>query len=117
MSSSFVYEPIHTEYANGKREQLTFREQMGNIGSEVDRCFRAREKGKESRMMNAFWRMIELIDWTRADESKPFLRRWELARAREQLCDIIVGDGEYVKDIPSLQKYFLHFGQVARAMK
>ena len=54
----------HASLDNGRWAQLTFPQQMANIGSETSRIYRALEAGKESRADSAFARFQELIDLT-----------------------------------------------------
>ena len=82
----------HQGLENGRWAQLTFPQQMANIGSETSRIYRALEAGKEARAESAFVRFQELIDLTikygRADAS-PMLRSSmleELCRLRELYC-------------------------------
>ena len=82
----------HQGLENGRWAELTFPEQMANIGSETSRIYRALEAGKESRAESAFARFQELIDLTikygRANAS-PMLRSAmleELCRFRELYC-------------------------------
>ena len=75
----------HQELENGRWAELSFHQQMANIGSETSRIYRALEAGKESRAESAFARFQELIDLTikygRTDAS-PMLRSAML----EELC-------------------------------
>ena len=82
----------HQVLENGRWAELTFPQQMANIGSETSRIYRALEAGKESRAESAFARFQELIDLTikygRSDAS-PMLRSAmleELCRLRELYC-------------------------------
>lgn len=82
----------HQFLENGRWAQLTFPQQMANIGSETSRIYRALEAGKESRAESAFARLQELVDLTikygRSDAS-PMLRSAlleELCRFRELYC-------------------------------
>ena len=82
----------HQVLENGGWAQLTFPQQMANIGSETSRIYRALEAGKESRAESAFARLQELVDLTikygRSDAS-PMLRSAlleELCRFRELYC-------------------------------
>ncbi len=92
---------------------MTFLEQMGNIGSEVDRIAAWKEKNNDDYAMNALWRSLALLDHTIADP------RWkerlkELTRAREFLCDLYVGDNTYGFTPEYFSKYFLQFAIAAR---
>ncbi|MBQ9399094.1 MAG: hypothetical protein IJU27_00440 [Bacteroidales bacterium] len=82
----------HQVLENGRWAQLTFPQQMANIGSETSRIYRALEAGKESRAESAFVRFQELIDLTikygRSDASQMLRSAMleELCRFRELYC-------------------------------
>jgi hypothetical protein len=106
-------QPLHASLAAGRWHELTLMEQLGNIGSEVGRATRAKSKGDEQRFAGALDRALELFDLTLADN------RWrdrfrEVARAREIVCDFLVGDNEYGSTAESLDRYFLPFAMAAR---
>ena len=82
----------HQELENGRWAELTFPQQMANIGSETSRIYRALEAGKEARAESAFARFQELVDLTikygRSDAT-PLSRSAmleELCRFRELYC-------------------------------
>ena len=106
-------EPLHPSLAGGRWFELTLMEQLGNIGSEVGRATRARTQCNGQRLADALDRALELFDLTLAD------KRWrgrlkEIARAREVVCDFLVGDNEYGSTAESLDRYFLPFAMAAR---
>lgn len=105
----------HSTLADGRWQQLSLPEQLGNIGSEFCRTVRWQGKSVES-FRQAFDRMLELLDLTIAGLRRVSSRR-ELTRVREVLCDFFVGDNVYQSDAPSLQKYFDQFAMAARAKK
>ena len=81
----------HRELAAGGWGRLSLAEQLGNVGSEVGRMRRWRDRD-ERLATAAFDRALELLDLTLADA------RWrgrlkEIARARELLCDAASGGG------------------------
>ena len=82
----------HSSLENGRWAELSFPQQMANIGSETSRVLKALEAGKENRAESAFARFQELIDLTirygRKDESKTARSAmWEeLCRFRELYC-------------------------------
>lgn len=82
----------HRSLENGRWAELSFPQQMANIGSETSRVLKALEAGKENRAMSAFVRFQELIDLTimygRKDEGKSARgAMWkELCRFRELYC-------------------------------
>jgi hypothetical protein len=94
---------------------LSLEEKLGNVGSEVHRAARDREKYPES-AARAFERALELIDATRGDvQSFPALK--EISRARELLVDAWEGGGEYDSTLEALDTYFLHFAVSARSSR
>ena len=82
----------HAELENGRWAELTFPQQMANIGSETSRVYKSLLSGKESRAESAFVRFQELIDLTirygRQDQSASARSAmWEeLCRFRELYC-------------------------------
>ena len=82
----------HRSLENGRWAELSFPQQMANIGSETSRVLKALEAGKESRAQSAFTRFQELMDLTirygRLQESKSARSAmWEeLCRFRELYC-------------------------------
>ena len=54
----------HRSLENGRWAELSFPQQMANIGSETSRVLKALEAGKESRAQSAFARFQELMDLT-----------------------------------------------------
>ncbi len=104
----------HGSLASGRWQSFSLMDQLGNIGSEVGRATRAKSSGNDARMWSALERALELIDLTVAD------RRWrgrtkEILRAREVICDYLVGDNVYASTGESLDRYFLPFATAARA--
>jgi len=105
----------HKNLAAGRWQQLSFAEQMGNIGSEISRALNWRDKDQKS-YENAIDRALELLDLTIND------LRWqnrlkEIVRTRELLCDAIFGGKEYKTSLEDLNQYFFHFALAARVNK
>lgn len=105
---------IHKDLAAGGWTKYNLMEQLGNVGSDVDRAIRWKEKGNQKYFEDAFDRALELLYLTIADP------RWkkrlkELCRAKEVLCDFFYGGNQYGSTAESLQKYFYHFALAARA--
>ena len=103
---------VHRALAGGRWQQLSLVEQLANVGSEVGRMRRWRDRD-ERLMTRAFERALELLDLTLADP------RWrtrlrEIARARELLCDAAAGGHEYGGTLEDLDRYFLAFAVAAR---
>jgi hypothetical protein len=102
----------HQSLATGRWFSFSLAEQLGNIGSEVNRAIRAR--GDNKRFDGAVMRALELFDLTLSDP------RWkkrlkEIARSREIFCDAAYGALEYNTSLEDLDKYFFHFALVARS--
>ncbi len=103
---------LHKELALGKWQQLTLCEQLGNIGSEVNRALRWKDKDQNN-FESAIDRALELFDLTLKDPRwKKRLR--EIARARELFCDAITGGKEYKSSLKDLDRYFFYYAFCAR---
>lgn len=103
----------HASLAAGRWQALSLAEQMANVGSEVARV--RRWQGKDVQLCeNAFARALELLDLTIGDHRWTG-RRKELTRARECLCDAMLGGHGYGSDLESLDRYFFAFAMAARA--
>jgi len=103
----------HKDLAAGRWKELSFIEQMANIGSEVERALNWRAKQNSDYSQKAFGRALELIDLTLAN-AKGFSRLKELARVREVLVDYFSGTNEFKSNDASWKKYFLSFTYAAR---
>jgi hypothetical protein len=105
---------LHRELAAGRWHKLSLVEQLGNIGSEVNRILLA--KNNPARREKAVDRALELLDLTIADP------RWkkrlkEITRARELFCSAVYGTTEYRISLEELNHYFFQFAFAARANK
>jgi len=87
---------------------------MAHVGSEVERCIRAREAGNESRLHNALDRALALFDLTAVDERWQGHRRREILRAREEFCRLLFDDHVPPTSAAGLRRYFLAFAVAAR---
>jgi hypothetical protein len=98
----------HRELAEGRWNQLSFVEQMANIGSEVERTISWKTKERLDFSSRAFERALELLDLTIAD-TKNRLRLKELLRVRESLADCFFFNNDYQSTPESWQRYFRSF--------
>lgn len=105
----------HQELSQGKWFELSLAEQLGNIGSEVDRAIKWRNKDN-IKFQNSFERALELLDLTIQD-SRWKNRLREIVRAREILCDAITGGETYGSSLKDINKYFFNFAFLARIQK
>ena len=103
----------HQALAAGRWRQLTFLEQMANIGSEVERALSWRFRKNPPYAQRAFERALELIDLTLAASTCPARLR-ELARVREALVDDLTGTNHYASSDASWKRYFTFFAYAAR---
>lgn len=105
----------HQALAQGRWFTLTLMEQLGNVGSEVERTIRWRDKHNAVQANQAMERALELLDLTINDPRWIAAQRLqELVRVREVLCDWFYGDNEYHTSNQQWQNYFLYFGMAAR---
>jgi len=72
---------IHQSLAQGRWQEMSFAEQMGNIGSEVSRARSADARGDIERRNRSIDRALELVDLTVQNQtSRPRTRELELLR-------------------------------------
>ena len=90
--------------------ELSFPEQMLNIGSEVSRALKWENKKKE-RSESAFFRSLELIHFTsKSLYNNGYSHRIkEMGRAKEVLYDYFYGGNVYKSNPQSLLKYYNDF--------
>ena len=107
----------HQGLENGRWAELTFPQQMANIGSESSRVYRALEQGKDARAESAFARFQELVDLTimygRADASLMLRSAMleELCRFRELYCKAFLERN--LTELAAFNRYLDHFAQVS----
>ena len=109
-----VERALHTNLAAGRWLTRTLNEQLGNIGSDVGRAIRAKAQRDNVRLQGALDRALELFDLPLTDERWRGPRRREISRAREVVCDFLVGDNAYASTGESLDAYFFAFAVAAR---
>ncbi len=107
-----IMEAIHKNLAQGRWQELSLCEQLGNIGSEVGRALKW--KGKDKKVFeSAELRALELFDLT-MDDQRWLGRLREIGRAREVFLDVISDKRQYGGTLESLEKYFYHFAVLSR---
>jgi hypothetical protein len=109
-----THAPTHASLAAGRWQTLSLMEQLGNVGSEVDRAIRAHEQGRPDRFEHALDRALELFDLTATDRRWTLHQRREILRAREQFCRVFYDETAEPGLASYLSKYFLHFATAAR---
>ena len=103
----------HKNLSQGRWFDFSLIEQLANIGSEVFRAISWKNKGNKEYSDLSFYRALELIDLTLADQ-KNIHRLKEISRVREVLVDYFAGDNIYKSSNESLEKYFYAFNYAAR---
>lgn len=103
----------HQSLANGRWQQLDLCQQMANVGSEVSRAIKWRNKKKPSYSKRAFYRALELMDLT-IDDADDFPKLKELTRVREALVDYFAGSNQYQSSDELWLSYFNHFAYAVR---
>lgn len=105
----------HAELAAGRWRQLSFLEQMANVGSEVERALKWKEKNNSDYSAKAYERALELLDLT-LESQKEGARLKEVARVREALVDYFNGLNGFGSTAKSWSRYFLEFAHAARVL-
>ncbi len=105
---------LHASLWAGRWHTLTLNEQLGNVGSDVGRAIQAKARHDDMRFQGALERALELLDLTLTDDRWRGPRRREISRAREVVCDFLVGDNDYSSTGESLDAYFFAFAVAAR---
>ncbi len=103
----------HPELAK-RWKDMPFELQMGNIGSEVSRAVKFKERGEETRMFNAAKRAIELFEFSIDCNGGHYGRMKELCRGKEEFCDYIFGDNTFRTDPAKMIRYYNQFIGLAR---
>ncbi|MFH1187638.1 MAG: hypothetical protein V1688_02120 [bacterium] len=103
----------HKQLAAGSWQKLNCVEQLANIGSEVERTIKWKEKGNTEFSQNAFFRALELLSLS-IDDEKNLSRLKELTRLYEVLVDYFAGENIYKSTDELWRKYFYSFNYLAR---
>ncbi len=107
---------IHQELSQGRWFELSLIEQLANIGTDLERHIRWRQKNNAEYSRAAFERVLDLIDLTVRDP-KNIQRLKEILRTREALIDHFIYDNEYNTTLEQWQKYFYQFNYAAAVLK
>jgi len=102
----------HTDLVN-RWKNYSLIEQMANIGAEVGRTINWRKKNNAEMSKNAFYRALELIDFS-VDDLKNKNSLKEILRVRELLVDYFAGKNIYHSTDQNWEKYFYYFNFAAR---
>jgi hypothetical protein len=104
------------QFDRARWAQLSFEEQMGNIGSEVGRAIAAHRAGRQERETRAIDRAIDLFSATTEVLLKTSYsyRLKEVLRARDEFLRLFF-DGTFEADACKIERYFMDFAFMARA--
>lgn len=103
----------HKELAAGRWREMSFCEQMANIGSEVNRAINWQKKKNIDYSAKAVNRALELIDYTvTSNDTYPRLK--ELLRLKESLVDYFYGANEFRSSEKDWHNYFMQFAVYIR---
>lgn len=105
--------PIHTELAAGRWQTFSLAMQLANVGSEVGRAMKAKDKGDKQQLRRCLDRALELLDLTIADP-KHYRRLREICRLREVICDYFFGENIHRSSPVLFEQYFMAFAVAAR---
>jgi len=98
----------HKSLAGGRWRKLSFIEQMANVGSEVFRAIKWRQKNSKDSQL-AFERALELLDLTIEDKKNQKRGRLkEILRVRELLADFFT-ENKYKSQTKDWKNYFMAF--------
>ena len=103
----------HPNLMSGRWQKLSFCEHMANIGSEIERTIKWRNKDHPDYANQAFERGLELLALTINSQTQ-YSKLKELTRLRECLLDFFLGNNQYHSTQESWQKYFYNFNYLAR---
>ena len=93
--------------------RMTIQEQMGNIGSEVDRSINEKRCGDDTRLKSAIDRAFDLFDATTellVKNKSP--RTKEVLRARDQFLSLFFNNT--FDDADNIEKYFMQYAIASR---
>jgi len=105
---------VHQSLANGRWQTFSLAEQLGNIGSEIERAIKWGRKGDTEHRAKALERSLELLDLTIGDPRWKNHRMHELTRVREVVSDTFFGGNVYGASPESVARYFFPFAYAAR---
>lgn len=106
----------HSDLDKNSWSKLSLFNQFANIGSEVERAIRWRQKGNSEYANLANIRALELFDLT-LDTHSDYPTLKEIARGRELWLDFFLGKNQYRQTAKQWQRYFYAFTLAASLEK
>ncbi|PIR61410.1 MAG: hypothetical protein COY81_00970 [Candidatus Pacebacteria bacterium CG_4_10_14_0_8_um_filter_43_12] len=105
--------PVHEQLAQGRWQELTFLEQMANVGSEVERAISWRNKNQKKLMLGSITRAFELLSLTIDAQRESESRLKELCRVKECLADSFLDKNSFLSSDGDWKSYFRSFTYAA----
>lgn len=103
----------HSDLQTGRWLKFSLVEQMANIGSEIERAIKWKDKKNHLYANLANSRALELFDLSLSDMRHGAGLK-EIARARELWLDFFVGNNQYSQTASQWHKYIHAFTYAAR---
>ncbi|MGE0009413.1 MAG: hypothetical protein AB7F19_02635 [Candidatus Babeliales bacterium] len=107
---------IHKSFADGRWYTFSLFDQLGNVGTDVERAINWKKRGETDDSEKALVRGLELLDLTIKDP-KNKNRRKELFRIKEALLDYFYGNNQYGFTDEAWQQYFYCYAYASAIQK
>lgn len=107
----------YKELRGGRWFELDLKEQLANIGSEVERAILWQDRNEDYRR-KAFYRALELLELSLSDKkNRKYSILKELCRLKEVLIDFFYGENTFSSSSYLVRKYFHSFVYITRRRK
>lgn len=103
----------HKSLAAGRWFELSFAEQLANVGTDIERAIKFKARGDEESSKGALFRALELWCLTIQDPKITRPQRREMCRAKEVFLEYFIGDNRYKCTDQQWLNYFDYFGRIA----
>jgi len=103
---------MHEGLTSERWFRLSLLEQLANVGMDIERTIKWKNRGEMEDSQSAFYRALELLDLTIADP-KNSKRLKEIVRVRYALVDYFMYDNEYNSTDEIWRNYFYDFNYAA----
>ena len=107
---------IHKTLANGRWLELPLIEQLSNVGCDLARAVKWRNKGDIENSKKAFDYALKFFDLT-INDSKHIAYRDELLRVHSELINYFMGNNEHNVTDEEWDDYFLFFNYLYALQK
>lgn len=108
---------LHQDLTRKHWFEFSLFDQLANVGMDVSRAIRWRNKGNEDYSQKAFYRALELLYLTIDDPKNHGAKLKKLCRLYECLVDYFAGDNIYGSSDILWEKYFLAYNYAANLRK